>query len=184
MRAMSLKDVDIGAAMQRLADRKIEAAMAEGKFDNLKGMGQPLDLEPMPADENARMMWWALRLLKQNDVTPDEIRLRKQIERLRDELPKATTEARVGVLVTGINRLVKELNTLGTTALDRIPVAPASLEHELARLREQQAADGRRARARLAETSPAVRACPQPQCRTENAGAAQYCRRCGAPMGQ
>lgn len=183
MRAMSLKDVDIGEAMRRLADRKIEAAMQEGKFDNLKGMGQPLDLEPMPADENARLMWWALRLLKQNDVTPDEVRLRKQIERLKDELPNATTDARVAVLVTGINRLVRELNTLGTTALDRIAVAPASLAHELARLRERRAADDRRANAKTSKADPAIRTCSQARCMTENIGSAQYCRRCGAPLG-
>ena len=35
-----------------LLDRRIEDAMREGKFDNLPGAGQPLDLEPMPAEEN------------------------------------------------------------------------------------------------------------------------------------
>jgi hypothetical protein len=55
---MSLKDVDITWALRRLADRRIEDAMKEGKFDNLAGKGQPLDLEPMPAEENARLMWW------------------------------------------------------------------------------------------------------------------------------
>ena len=77
--------------------------MREGKFDNLPGKGKPLDLEPMPADENARLTWWAIRLLKQNDFTPDEVRLRKQIDMLRDELAVAKTEQRVVFLVTAIN---------------------------------------------------------------------------------
>src|SRR5436305_3815900 len=83
---MSFKNVDIESAMRRLADRRIEEAMREGKFDNLRGMGQPLDLDSAPAEENARMMWWCLRLLKNNDFTPDEIRYRKSIENLKGEL--------------------------------------------------------------------------------------------------
>jgi hypothetical protein len=74
------KHVDIESGLRRLAERKIEAAMEEGKFDGLEGAGKPVDLEPMPADENARMMWWALRLFKRNDVIPDEVKYRKSIE--------------------------------------------------------------------------------------------------------
>ena len=40
---MSLKNVDITSALRRLADRRIEDAMKEGKFDNLSGAGKPLD---------------------------------------------------------------------------------------------------------------------------------------------
>ena len=54
---MSLKDVDLENALRRLAERRIEEAMREGKFDNLPGMGQPLEPDPMPAEENARMTW-------------------------------------------------------------------------------------------------------------------------------
>ena len=79
---MSLKHVDLESALRRLADRRIEEAMREGKFDNLPGAGKPLELEPMPADENARMTWWMLRILKNNNFTPDEIRWRKAVDRL------------------------------------------------------------------------------------------------------
>jgi hypothetical protein len=54
MAGMSLKDVDLENAFRRLADRRIEEAMKEGKFDNLAGAGKPLDLEPMPAEERDR----------------------------------------------------------------------------------------------------------------------------------
>jgi hypothetical protein len=114
---MSLNNVDIGAALHRLADRNIEQAMREGKFDRLEGMGQPLDLEPMPAEENARLHWWALRILKQNDVTPDEVMWRKQIEAWKEALEIATTDAEVVHLVARINGLVLRLNTLGTNAI-------------------------------------------------------------------
>jgi hypothetical protein len=134
---MSLKNIDIESALRRLADKRIEDAMREGKFDNLPGKGKPLDLEPMPVEENARLTWWAIRLLRQNDVTPDEVRIRKQIDVLRDELALAKTDERVVRLVAAINLCVRRLNTLGTSALNAAPMAPISLETERLRLRER-----------------------------------------------
>src|SRR5205085_4201363 len=97
---------------------------------------RPLDLEPMPADENARMTWWMPRILKGNDFTPDEVRWRKQLDGLRAELAQAGTEARVRAIVGAINRLVRQVNTLGTNALPGV-VAPVSQEEELQRWRER-----------------------------------------------
>jgi len=130
---MSLKDVDLGAALHRLADRKIEQAMRDGKFDRFEGAGQPLDLEPMPADENTRMTWWALRLFKQNDFVPHEVQWRKQIEQLKAKLERATTDGQIVHLVATINRLVMQLNTLGTNAISSGGMAPVSLEAERAK---------------------------------------------------
>ena len=176
---MSLKNVDIESAMRRLADRRIEDAMREGKFDNLPGKGKPLDLEPMPAEENARLMWWALRLMKQNDVTPDEVRLRKQIDLLRDELAVAKTEQRVVFLVTALNAAVRNLNTLGTNAINN-PIAPASLEVERRRFRERAGSEAAEAPAPAARTAPAgIRHCQHNDCKSRNAADARYCRVCG-----
>jgi hypothetical protein len=134
---MSLKDVDIGAALRRLAERRIEDAMKEGKLSNLQGMGQPLDLEPMPADENVRMTWWAIRILKNNDFTPHEVQWRKAIEQLKAELSTTRDESRMEKLVTQINELVHKLNTLGTNAINRAVVG-VDLETERAKLRERR----------------------------------------------
>jgi hypothetical protein len=135
---MSLKNVDFDAAFRRLAERRIEEAMKEGKFDNLQGARKPLDLEPMPADENTRMTWWALRILRNNDFTPHEVKWRKQIDLLKQRLERASDEAQVTVLVTQINALVKRVNTLGTNAL-QTGVAAVDLEQELSRHRENRA---------------------------------------------
>jgi len=126
---MSLKNLDIGAAMHRLADRKIEQAMREGKFDNLPGFGKPLDLEPMPAEENARLRWWAIRILKQNDVIPDEVQWRKQIEKWKEELATAKDRAHAEKLCGMINALVQRLNTMGTNAMTA-GVSGVSIEDE------------------------------------------------------
>jgi hypothetical protein len=135
---MALKDVDIEAGLRRLADRRIEEAMKEGKFDNLPGAGAPLDLEPMPADENVRLMWWALRILKQNDFTPHEVQWRKAVEYLKAQLERLTEESRLESIVTQINDLVRRINTLGTNAIN-LAVVGVDLEVERERLRERVA---------------------------------------------
>lgn len=136
---MSLKDVDLENAFRRLAERRIEEAMREGKFENLPGMGKPLELEPMPAEENARMTWWALRILRQNDYTPDEVRFRKAIDHLKAGLARADQEDGVRRIVAQINELVLKLNTLGTNAIN-LAIAPIDEQEELARFRERRSA--------------------------------------------
>ena len=88
----------------------------------------------MPAEENARMMWWTIRILRQNDFTPHEIRWRKIIDGLKSELVVARDEQRVTRLVTQINELVRKVNTLGTNAFNTAVVG-VSLEEELERIR-------------------------------------------------
>ena len=111
--------------------------MREGKFDNLPGAGAPLELEPMPAEENARLMWWTLRILKQNDVTPHEVQWRKALDYLRAQLDRVTDESRLEAVVAQINDLVRRINTLGTNAIN-IGVAGVDLEEERGRLRFRQ----------------------------------------------
>src|SRR5207248_11321879 len=134
--SMNLTHLDI-PALRRLADRRIEDAMREGKFDNLPGAGQPLELEDMPAEENARLMWWAIRLLKQNDFIPEEIRWHKALDRLREMLNSLIDEKQLPALVDQMNQIVHKINTLGTNAL-KASVAPIDLETERTRLRERR----------------------------------------------
>ena len=134
---MAFQHVDMQSAMRRLAEQRIEEAMREGKSDNLPGRGQALDLEPMPAEENARLAWWCIRLLKQNDVTPEEVRWRKRIDLLEGALSRADSESHLLKLVEQINDLVRRINTLGTNAL-KAPVVPLSADAELARFRARR----------------------------------------------
>ena len=113
--------------------------MKEGKFDNLPGAGKPLDLEPMPAEEGARMTWWMLRILRNNDFTPEEVRWRKALDYLRARLGSLADEAHLPQLVQQINELVLKINTMGTNALQS-GVAPVDLETERQRLRDRRAA--------------------------------------------
>jgi hypothetical protein len=136
---MSLKNVDLDSALRRLAERRIEDAMKEGKFDNLQGFGQPIELEPAPAEENARLAWWALRILRNNDVIPDEVRMRKELDRLKEQLAELHDEARLPMLVARINALVYKINTLGTNAM-KSGVAGVDLETERRRFHQRRSA--------------------------------------------
>src|SRR4051812_21035190 len=114
---MSLKNVDIESALRRLADRRIEDAMKAGKFDNLAGAGALVEIDDAPVDENARMTWWALRIMRQNDFTPHEVRWRKALDHLKDQLETLRDESRLEPLVAQINDLVRRINTMGTNAI-------------------------------------------------------------------
>jgi hypothetical protein len=79
-------------------------------------------------------MWWAIRLLKQNDFIPEEVRWYKALDRLREGMNSLTNEAQLPALVAQMNELVRKINTLGTNAL-KASVAPVDLEVERKRLR-------------------------------------------------
>jgi hypothetical protein len=129
--------VDITSALRRLADRRIEEAMKEGKFENLTGKGLPLELEPMPAEEDARLAWWCVRILKQNDVTPDEIRLRKTVDVLKSALASTQSASEVRQLTNQINEVIRRINTLGTNTMQS-PMAPIDLDAQLKNFQTRQ----------------------------------------------
>lgn len=136
---MGLKDVDIGAALRLLAERRIEEAIEAGKFDNLSCAGKPLDLEPLPADEEARAMYWAVRILRNADVVTDEMRYRRRISTLREEIDACAEEGRLVDLVREHNALVRRLNTMGTNAI-RSTIGPLDEADEVARLKRRAVA--------------------------------------------
>ncbi len=64
----------------RIAEARINEAMARGEFDNLPGAGKPLQLdEYFSAPEDLRM---GLALLKNANCAPAEVELLKEIARL------------------------------------------------------------------------------------------------------
>ena len=70
-----------------IAERRIKEAMDNGEFDNVPGMGEPLNLEEnafLSADQ--RMV---ARILKNANALPEWLQLEKDIERERqDMLPR------------------------------------------------------------------------------------------------
>ena len=65
-----------------ISERKIQEAIREGLFENLKGRGKPLVFEDETwIPEDLRM---AYRILKNANCIPPEIELKKEIQNLRD----------------------------------------------------------------------------------------------------
>ena len=66
-----------------LADRKIKEAQAAGHFDNLPGLGKPLQLYDNPLEGE-----WALahRILRNANISPPWIALQQQVQRRGDDL--------------------------------------------------------------------------------------------------
>lgn len=103
-------------AMRRhLVERRIVEAMDRGDFDHLPGTGKPLHIE-QPSVLNGDV-WWALRLMRQANVLPDEVRYRKRIDELRRQLDVAKTEDDARRVVRELNGLILKLNGMGTNAI-------------------------------------------------------------------
>lgn len=69
-------------ALQRLAEARLEEALAAGVFAELPGRGRPLaleDLDGLPEDLRASYL-----LLKGSGVLPEELQLRKELLTLGD----------------------------------------------------------------------------------------------------
>ena len=68
--------------MSSLVEQRIKEAMAKGEFDNLKGKGQPLELEDNShVPEELRI---AYKLLSNAGMIPEEMVVKKEIISLRD----------------------------------------------------------------------------------------------------
>ncbi len=73
-----------------IAERRIEEAMASGKFDRLEMTGIPIDLDDyfnLPAE--LRMAW---TILRNNDCVPIEVSLAREIETLRERASRAASD--------------------------------------------------------------------------------------------
>jgi len=65
-------------------EAKIRKAMAEGEFDNLKGKGKPLDLDKY--DRISEHMRIAYHILRNAGYVPEEVRLKKEMELLKEKI--------------------------------------------------------------------------------------------------
>ena len=72
-----------GLTWQSWVDRQIREAQERGEFENLPGMGQPLDLTPNPFAKGQEI---AFKVLQDAGFAPDWIELGKAV---RDKLEKA-----------------------------------------------------------------------------------------------
>ena len=95
---------------QRIAELRIREAMEAGAFDHLEGTGRPLDFsEDGRVPRELRTIY---RIMKNANVLPPELALRRDIRGLEDLLPRIEEEGELRGAVRHINEKITALNTL------------------------------------------------------------------------
>jgi hypothetical protein len=99
-------------------DQQIADAERRGVFDDLPGKGKPLNLKPAGGDYGDA---WVRDYARREGVQPDEflptpLRLRREIERLTEEVGEFRSEEEIREVAADINRRIVEWR--------RIPVGP------------------------------------------------------------
>lgn len=95
---------------EKIAEQKIRIAMERGEFDNLPLKGKPLppdDLAKVP--EELRMSY---KILKNANIIPEEIQLRKDLLTLRNLLQVCDNESEIEDLTKKINEKQLRYNLL------------------------------------------------------------------------
>ena len=100
-------------SLEKVLEEQIQRAMSEGKFDNLRGAGKPLNLDDYFATpEDIRVGY---TLLKNNEFVPPEIELLKEIGILREKIKNCTDENERKIL----NKNLHEKSLALTLILER-----------------------------------------------------------------
>lgn len=106
----------------KLAENRIKEAMEAGEFDNLKGRGQPLNL-----DDDSHIppeLRMAYKILKNADCLPPELILRQEVVQLQDLVAAMPDEAEKLKQMRRLNFMMMKLNMMR-------PVSAQLLEHDL-----------------------------------------------------
>ena len=87
---------------------KIKAAMAEGEFDNLPGKGKPLDLKGyIETPEHLRT---AYHILKNAGFVPEEVRLKKEMELIKEKIMHSKSKAEKDKLNKELVNITQQFN--------------------------------------------------------------------------
>ena len=120
-------------AWHLLAEERIRAAQADGQFDNLPGLGQPIPGIDEPPDE----WWWVKAKLKREGLQalPPALELRLDVQRTRERIARLTTEDEVRREVAALNERIRK-GSFGVTWGPPVDVQPLDVEQVLADWRQ------------------------------------------------
>ena len=84
------KEEESAKQQEDLVEARIRKAMAEGEFDNLPGKGKPIDLSKYyGVPEHLRI---AYQMMKDSGYIPEEVRLKKEMEILKEKIKQCKSE--------------------------------------------------------------------------------------------
>ena len=94
----------------RIVEERIRDAQRRGDFENLEGSGKPLRLDDESnIPEDLRL---AYKVLRNADIMPPELELRKEILRTEDLLEQMPDTAEKYRLLNKLNFMIMKLNTV------------------------------------------------------------------------
>lgn len=100
----------------KLIEERIRMAQLRGEFDKLHGSGKPLNLsDDANIPEDLRL---AYKILKNADMIPPEIELKKEILRTEDLLQGMSDEAEKYHTIKKLNFLIMKLNNMRTGSIE------------------------------------------------------------------
>lgn len=84
-------------SFERIAEEKIREAIEQGAFNNVKGMGKPLESHD---DEFTGDDWLGLHVLRQNGFLPEWLELRRQVHLDKPKVARAMNEWKHAIEIT------------------------------------------------------------------------------------
>ena len=100
----------------KIVEQRIRAAQKNGDFENLEGTGKPLrfdDNDNIPED-----LRLAYKILKNADMTPPEIEMKKEILRTEDLLRGMKDTAEKYRTLKKLNFMIMKLNTIRNSNIE------------------------------------------------------------------
>jgi hypothetical protein len=108
----------------RLAEERIQAAQAEGQFDNLPGFGKPIPGIDEPHDE----LWWVKDKLKREQIShvPPALAIRLDVEHTLAQIDKLPTESEARQAIAALNERIRKASfaVIWGPSVDVMPLDP------------------------------------------------------------
>jgi len=100
----------------KIVEERIRIAQKRGDFENLDGAGKPLKIgDDSNIPEDLRL---AFKILKNADITPPELELKKEIRRTEDLLESMTDAAEKYRTLKKLNLMIMRLNTMRSASIE------------------------------------------------------------------
>lgn len=121
-------------AWEALVEQRIQQAQLAGQFDQLPGLGKPLEDLGDPGDEN----WWLRRKLREEGVSvlPASLEILKDIERTVEGLDRIRDEGEVRKTLVALNERIRKANYASSSGPPSTAL-PLDVERAVERWRER-----------------------------------------------
>jgi hypothetical protein len=127
-----------GVSWQTWIDRQIEAGQAEGRFDDLPGLGKPLPGIDQPRDE----LWWVRDKLRREGVDhlPPSLAILRTAADAERRAMASPSEPEVRRIIEEVNEEIRRLNRTSSSG-PPTTLAPFDVEDVVARWRRRPDVD-------------------------------------------